>query len=400
MSCSGSALTLLWSAPIGAFCNIVGGVCAPLLANVYLHEFDRWAAAKWHRSRNELAQRRRTGHGNYKLIRFADDFVVLSNAGIADVRQAKAEIKQFLETELHLKLSDEKTCITHVNQGFTFLGFHIQRVRPEGRWVVHLRPPTKAKERVKAKIKALTSRRWTWLDEYTRLTTLNVIVRGWANYYRYTSLLRDIEDITRYVWLRYLRWLRHKHPGRRVGRLIHTKSRLIHHRTRWTATLREGQQTLHAYQWLPTREEFHRRRYLRKAVAAFPQPYLGASGAGEVDYPTGTTGPDEHIYILAIGATDSQSSRHEPLTMAELRLRAKLRDGFRCQRCGRRSDLEVHHTKGTKTHHLTTLATLCRACHVAEHHHDQQEQPDGKPDEVKASHPVWREGRRRPFSES
>jgi hypothetical protein len=120
------------------------------------------------------------------------------------VKQAKQEVKDFLENELHLQLSEEKTLITHVNDGFNFLGFHIQRCKPEGRWVVHLRPTDKAKERVKGKIKDLTSRSWTWMDEYNRMTTLNAIVKGWSEYYKHTSLLEDIEEITRYTWFRYL----------------------------------------------------------------------------------------------------------------------------------------------------------------------------------------------------
>jgi RNA-directed DNA polymerase len=119
-------------------------------------------------------------------VRFpwATRLVVVSNAGIAEVKAVKQDIKDFLETELHLELSEEKTLITHVNDGFTFLGFHIQRVWSEDHWAVHLRPADKAKKRVKAKIKSLTTRSWSWIDEYSRLTTLNAIVRGWANYYR------------------------------------------------------------------------------------------------------------------------------------------------------------------------------------------------------------------------
>jgi hypothetical protein len=112
---------------------------------------------------------------------------------------AKAKIKRFLADDLHLKLSDDKTRITHVNDGVDFLGFHIQRVRPEGRRVVHLRPTAEATGRVRAKIKCLTTRSWGWLDEYTRLTTLNWAVRNWANCYRFTSLQTDIEEVTRYT---------------------------------------------------------------------------------------------------------------------------------------------------------------------------------------------------------
>ena len=53
------------------------------------------------------------------------------------------------------------------------------------------------------------------MDEYSRLTTLNAIVKGWAEYYKYTSLLVDIEEITRHTWFRYLAWLLKKHKGSR-----------------------------------------------------------------------------------------------------------------------------------------------------------------------------------------
>ena len=209
-----------------------GGVISPLLANVYLNEFDKWAAAQWDLDHNARQQRRKAGLGNYKMVRYADDFVVVGNGTKAEVKATKEAIQQFLENELHLTLSEEKTVITHVNDGFDFLGFHIQRKQANGNWAVHLRPTAKAKERVKRKLKDLTSRKWTWMDEYNRLTTLNAIVWGWAGYYRYTSLVRDIEDITSFAWFRYLYWLRKKHKGSPKGQLIRSKSKRLHGRIR------------------------------------------------------------------------------------------------------------------------------------------------------------------------
>jgi len=355
-----------------------GAILSPLLSNVYLNELDRWAMEKWDRTPSQRQQQRRAGRGNCRLVRFADDFAVVSNAGIAEVRAAKQEIKEFLATELHLELSEEKTRITHVNEGFTFLGFHIQRRRPEGRWVVHLRPAAKGKTRVKEKIKDLTSRRWTWMDEYSRLTTLNAIVRGWANYYRHTSLVQDIEDITRYTWHRYLAWLLKKHKGSRKHRLITTKTESIHGRTRWTAQLREGDTTLFAYQWLPTQTELKRSRYPQKGKDGFPHPYLTEELRAQ-DHPLGETGPDENIYILRIGVPLSRPSRQEPLEMTEWKLRAKMRDGFRCVRCGTTDHLQVHHRKGTKSHRVDDLETLCQQCHYATHGYRQPPLSKGKP---------------------
>jgi len=348
-----------------------GGVISPLLANIYLNEFDKWAEAKWNLSPYERARRRQAGKGNYRLIRYADDFVVLSNDGIAGVQQAKQEIRDFLQNELHLELSEEKTLLTHINDGFEFLGFHIQRCNPEGRWVVHLRPAEKSKERVKKKLKDLTSRGWTWMDEYSRLTTLNAIVKGWAEYYKYTSLLADIEEVTRHTWFRYLGWLLKKHKGSRKHNLIAAKTKVIHNRTRWTASIREGEKVLEAYQWLPTPKELPRRHYYQKGKDGFPHPYLMEEESTKQDYPMGEVGPDETIYTATIGATSNRASRDEPLELAELKLRAKMRDAYKCVRCSSIENLRVHHKKGTKSHSLDDLETLCLTCHKAEHGYRQ-----------------------------
>lgn len=348
-----------------------GGIISPLLANVYLNEFDKWADSKWNVPAYERSKRRKAGKGNYCLVRYADDFVVISNDGIAGVRQAKREIKDYLETELHLELSEEKTFITHINDGFDFLGYHIQRVKPEGRWVVHLRPTEKGKERVKRKIKSLTTRGWTWMDEYTRLTTLNAIVKGWAEYYKYTSLLLDIEEITRYTWFRYLGWLLKKHKGSRKGNLIVTKTDTIHNRTRWTANIREGDTVLETYQWLPTRKELQRKRYNQKGRNGFPHPYLPEDEPTDQDYPMGEIGPNEIIYTSTVGVADANLSREEPIDMYERKLRAKMRDDFRCVRCGSTEKPHVHHKKGSKSHSISNLETLCLNCHKAEHGYRQ-----------------------------
>ena len=346
-----------------------GGVISPLLANVYLNEFDKWATAQWDLGHYARQRRRQAGLGNYKMVRYADDFVVVSNASKAEVKATKAAIQQFLENELHLTLSEEKTVITHVNDGFDFLGFHIQRKQVNGRWAVHLRPTVKAKERVNRKLKDLTSRNWTWMDEHTRLATLNAIVRGWAAYYRHTSLVADIEDITRFTWFRYLNWLLAKHKGSRKGQLIREKTRVLHGRTRWYAEEREGDNTLEAYQWLPTGQELERQRYRQKGKAGFPHPYLSGHAETTGDHPQGETGPDERIYTATIGA--SSGNRSEPLELAGRKLHAKLRDGMICRKCGSRTDLHVHHTKGMKSHALSNLVTLCRTCHIATHRSSQ-----------------------------
>ena len=255
-----------------------GGVLSPLLANVYLNEFDKWAEEKWHdQPAYDRQKLRHSGRGTYQMVRYADDFVVVGNDTIDGVRQAREEIKTYLETELRLKLSEEKTRITHVNDGFTFLGFHIQRHQPEGRWVTHLRPAPKSVQRIRGKVKDLTSRDRVLVDEVEQLRQLNAVVRGWCTYYRHTSLQDDLEQVSRYTWHRYLLWLRKKHQGSRKRQLIQEKTRMILGRSRWTASKCEGSRETFVHQWLPSPREILRTRYRQKGRDGFVHPYFDPS---------------------------------------------------------------------------------------------------------------------------
>ena len=112
-----------------------GAIVSPLFANIYLHEFDKWFDNNYGSGLTDYQKRKRrkAGIGNAKLIRYADDFVILFN-GVKEIKETvtmpqntaidtetmKAQVKQFLLSELGLELSDEKTLITHVNDGFSF----------------------------------------------------------------------------------------------------------------------------------------------------------------------------------------------------------------------------------------------------------------------------------------
>jgi RNA-directed DNA polymerase len=72
-----------------------------------LSEYQRW-------------KRRRQGESNYLYVRYADDFVVLCNGTNAQALAMKEELKHVLD-HMGLKLSEEKTQVTHITEGFTFL---------------------------------------------------------------------------------------------------------------------------------------------------------------------------------------------------------------------------------------------------------------------------------------
>src|SRR2546421_771252 len=101
-----------------------GGICSPLLANIYLHRLDRFWWDKYGNLDRKSKERRRKLHlGNCGFVRYADDWLLLTNGSKEVAYRLRDEIQTFLQDELKLELSVEKTHITHVNDGFDFLGY-------------------------------------------------------------------------------------------------------------------------------------------------------------------------------------------------------------------------------------------------------------------------------------
>ena len=95
-----------------------GGIVSPLLANIYLHELDRYMESTYlNLSRHARESRRKQGKSNYLYVRYADDFVVFCNGSKAEALAMKEELKELLNT-MGLTLSEEKTKVTHITEGF------------------------------------------------------------------------------------------------------------------------------------------------------------------------------------------------------------------------------------------------------------------------------------------
>lgn len=166
-----------------------GGVLSPLLANIYLHELDKYMEEKYTGlSQYERVKRRRQGKANFIYARYADDFVVMANGTRKQAEAMKEELYLFLRQKLRLRLSKEKTEVTHLNNGFTFLGIRIHRKRGgRGKKVTGLLIPDEALARVRAKIIRATDRSTHADSVKTKIIALNRIIEGWCQYYRYTG---------------------------------------------------------------------------------------------------------------------------------------------------------------------------------------------------------------------
>jgi len=183
-------------------------VISPLLANIYLHAFDRaWAE-----------------HGAGEVVRYADDFVVLCSS------QHQAEDAQRRATailgDLGLALHPDKTRVVDLRQGkqgFDFLGCHLH-ARMSGklwerqhiiRYYLHRWPSQRSMKRARARIKALTARSQVGQQLPDVIGRLNLFLRGWGNYFRTGNAALKFVSLDRYVAWR-LRRLLIKKRGRNL----------------------------------------------------------------------------------------------------------------------------------------------------------------------------------------
>ena len=114
-----------------------GGILSPLLANIALHVLDEHVHRPWtpgwdneHFLDDALGVVPRTCR-NWRIVRYADDFVILVHGNQADVEALREDIANVL-APLGLRLSEAKTRVTHMSDGFDFLGFRIQWRRKRG----------------------------------------------------------------------------------------------------------------------------------------------------------------------------------------------------------------------------------------------------------------------------
>jgi RNA-directed DNA polymerase len=148
-----------------------GGVISPLLANIYLHLFDRVF----------LSYCRATGIRAH-LVRYADDFVIVMRGGM---KGTVNQVRQVL-ARMELRLNEEKSRVVDVREGsFDFLGFTFARKRnaKTGRVITLVEPARKSEEQFRDEVREMTSRKSHCVPQQEVLERVNRYVRGWVNYF-------------------------------------------------------------------------------------------------------------------------------------------------------------------------------------------------------------------------
>ena len=199
-----------------------GGLLSPCLANIALSVLDEHFTRKWEALGPEWtrAKRRRAGAPAYRLVRYADDFVVMVGGTRRDAEALWDEVSTVL-APIGLRLSEEKTRVCHIDEGFDFLGFRIQRRAWRGRAgkrAVYTYPSKKALASVMDRVRRATRRqRHRTLAELLR--QLNRILRGWCSYFSHGVSSRTFNYLDHFAWWRVVGWLRKRHHGLNWGTL-------------------------------------------------------------------------------------------------------------------------------------------------------------------------------------
>jgi RNA-directed DNA polymerase len=172
-----------------------GGIISPVLANMTLDGLD-----------NLL----RKYFGNkVKYIRYADDFVLISQSKTRLEDKVKPCIEKFL-AQRGLKLSATKTKITHIEEGFDFLGQNVRKY--QGKLLIK---PSKASiKKFLGKVrKVIKENKMTHVENL--INTLNPILRGWGNYHRHVVSKTCFAKIDHRIWQATWRWAKRRHPNKR-----------------------------------------------------------------------------------------------------------------------------------------------------------------------------------------
>jgi RNA-directed DNA polymerase len=180
-----------------------GGPASPALANLTLDGLEKKLREKYPKM-SKLGRRVKVN-----LVRYCDDFIITGSSKELLENEVKPLVEEFLK-ERGLELSQEKTRITHLEDGFDFLGQHIRRYN-NGKVII--RPSKKNVEAVLDKTRGIIKRN-AQAKAGNLIMQLNPIIRGWANYHRHVSSKQTFVKVSHAIFQALWQWAKRRHPNK------------------------------------------------------------------------------------------------------------------------------------------------------------------------------------------
>lgn len=183
-----------------------GGIISPMLANMALDGMQKVLTDRFHTNRLGKVDARFKDAHRVNLVRYADDFIVTA-ASKELALEAKELIKDFLKTR-GLELSEEKTLITNVNDGFDMLGWTFRKFNDK----LIVKPSKKSMQAIKAKLSETILKRGKAWTQDVLIMKLNQQIRGWTNYHQHVVASEAFAHLDYVLYELLWRWAKRRHP--------------------------------------------------------------------------------------------------------------------------------------------------------------------------------------------
>lgn len=179
-----------------------GSIASPVLARMTLDGLERKIREKY--PKNSTKSRR----AKINVIVYADDFLITGSSKELLEEQIKPMVIEFLG-ERGLELSQEKTKITHIEEGFDFLG---QNIRKYGKKIL-IKPSKKNIKNFLQKTRMIIKGNKQAKAE-NLISQLNPMIRGWANYHRHIVSKETFGKVDHAIFLKLWQWAKRRHPNK------------------------------------------------------------------------------------------------------------------------------------------------------------------------------------------
>ena len=184
-----------------------GGTISPILANHTLNGLEKLLECHYPKEHTGKGKTYRTVKPKVHLVRYADDLIITAPT-IERAEQIKETVKQHMAAR-GLQLSEEKTLITNIADGFDFLGWNFRKYKGK----LLIKPSKKAQQNVMEKIRQVINQsKARTQDELIRM--LNPIIRGWCNYHQGTVAKEIFSRINHETFKTLWRWACRRHPNK------------------------------------------------------------------------------------------------------------------------------------------------------------------------------------------
>jgi RNA-directed DNA polymerase len=184
-----------------------GGLISPILANATLNGMEKLLKGEFCITTIKVNGKLKPFNPKVHLVRYADDFVI--TAATKETAERAKELASNYMAERGLQLSEEKTVITNISQGFDFLGWNFRKY--QGKLLI--KPSKKSQQKVLEKLReVIKNNKGATQDDLIRL--LNPIINGWSTYHQGTVARKVFATIDNDLFLHLWKWARHRHPGK------------------------------------------------------------------------------------------------------------------------------------------------------------------------------------------